>query len=157
MVSSGRRIVNLEKSLAVVSRSPTTPTRSLPDVYGRYPFQHPALDGLRNLWDDDSLDSEKIDDSRHLGGKKQLADLADRYRLLSVVRWKPKNVIAVLRSTLLPQRTATNRPTNSQEISSSQDSNLSFLKLFSPLSVLSRYIVVERLQTESFAKGYWTL
>ena len=140
-----------------MSRSPTTPTRSLPDVYGRVPFQHPALDGLRNLGDDDGGNSEQTNDPRYLGGKKQLVDLADRYRLLSVVRWKPKNVIAILRSTLLPQRTATNRPTNRQEISSRLDLNLSFLKLFSPLSVLWRYIGVERLQTESFAKGYWTL
>ena len=139
-----------------MSRSPTRTTRSLPDVYGRVPFQHPALDGLRNLCDDDGGNSEKTDDPRYLGGKKQLADLADRYKLLSVVRWKPKNVIAILRSILLPQQTATNRPTNSQEIYSRQDLNLSFLKLFSPLSVLWRYIGAERLQTESFAKGYWT-
>lgn len=138
-----------------MSRSSATPTHSLPDEYGRVPFQHPALDGLRNLYDDDGGTSEKTDDPRYLGGQKQLADLADRYGLLSVVRWKPRKVIAILRSTLLPQRTATDRPTNSQQISSRRDANLSFLRLFSPLSVLWRYIGVVRLQTESFVKGYW--
>lgn len=86
----GRRIVNLHRSLAIVSRSPTIPTHPR-DVYGRVPFQHPALDGVRNLLGIESKDSDEIEDPRFLGGKQEIAHLADRYGLLRVIRWKPKN------------------------------------------------------------------
>lgn len=95
-VSTGRRIVNLQKSLAVLSHSSTMPNRPLHDVYGRVPFQHPALDGVGNLLGVPNGDSEQKDDPRFLGGKEQIAQLADRYGLLSVIRWKPKNVFADL-------------------------------------------------------------
>ncbi|MCJ1467007.1 hypothetical protein MMC07_005629 [Pseudocyphellaria aurata] len=92
MVSTGRRIVNLQRSLALVTRSPTTLLETSPDKYGRVPFQHPALDGLQNLLDDDSEDDKQIDDDpRFLSGRKQIAHLADQYGLLNVIRWKPKN------------------------------------------------------------------
>lgn len=100
-ISTGRRIVNLHRSLAIVSRSPTIPTHPR-DVYGRVPFQHPALDGVRNLLGIESKDSDEIEDPRFLGGKQEIAHLADRYGLLRVIRWKPKNVLADLSSVLLP-------------------------------------------------------
>ena len=85
-----------------MSRSPPRPAPPLPDAYGRVPFQHPALDGVRRLLVFDRTDSDEIeDDPRFLGGKQEIAHLADQYGLLSVVRWKPKNVIADLSPIIL--------------------------------------------------------
>lgn len=96
-VSIGRRILNLQKSLFIASRSSTTPIRPRPDMYGRLPFQHPALDGVQNL-----LALDTPDDPKYLRGRQEIAALADRYGLGSVMRWKPRSVSADLTSTLLP-------------------------------------------------------
>lgn len=83
----GRRIVSLQTSLALInSPQPTLPTSGNPselptDSYGRTPFTHPALTGLSNLT------SEAKDDILSIS---RLANLAERYGLDKVVRWKPK-------------------------------------------------------------------
>lgn len=99
-VSIGQRIVNLQKSLFLASRSSATPISSRPDMYGRIPFQHPALDGVQNLLSTDSRDAQ--DDPRFLGERRDIALLAERYRLPRVIRWRPKCVSADRNSTLLP-------------------------------------------------------
>ena len=76
-------MVNLQVSLALVHQSPSVPLASIPDPYGRTPFQHPALEGLENLNDDTRSTMTDI---------KRYEDLVERYSLGSVVRWKPKNV-----------------------------------------------------------------
>jgi large subunit ribosomal protein L15 len=53
------------------------------DEYGRYPFDHPALNGLLNLTAPVKAD---ILDKRRLYG------LSDKYGLLQVLRWRPKKV-----------------------------------------------------------------
>lgn len=80
----GRRIISLQTSLALIS-SPGSGTleAAQPDPYRREPFRHPALDGLSGLTHDtkDSVLS-----------KQRLSNLAKRYGLDGVTRWKPKQV-----------------------------------------------------------------
>jgi len=73
----------------VLLHSPTaTSTQSLPDPKDdREPFTHPALEGLANLSD------------VPLGEiltKKRLAGLASQMGMQEIIRWKPRNVRAVL-------------------------------------------------------------
>lgn len=83
----GRRIVSLQTSLALINSSQPTlhmsgnTSESSVDSYGRIPFTHPALSGLPNLA------SEAKDDILSIS---RLANLAERYGLDKVVRWKPK-------------------------------------------------------------------
>ncbi|KAI9722911.1 MAG: hypothetical protein M1812_001359 [Candelaria pacifica] len=80
----GKRIVDLESSLAIVN-SPMSTRQSIirpsEDPYGRKPFKHVALDGLANLTEYTRYQTLDI---------KRLAQLAERYGLTSVIRWKPK-------------------------------------------------------------------
>ena len=82
---AGRRIVNLEASLALIKPStedksrPTPLAASLRDT----PFEHPDLEGIQMLTADVVLD---------LLSKKRLAALASRNGLADVVRWIPKRV-----------------------------------------------------------------
>lgn len=79
----GRRIVELQMSIALVNMS-RPPTQNIgQDEYGRYPFDHPALDGLLNLTTPVKAD---ILDKRRLYG------LSEKYGLLQVLRWNPKKV-----------------------------------------------------------------
>lgn len=87
----GKRIVELESSLAIVNSPMSTRqnvVRPSQDPYGRAPFKHAALDGLANLTD--HTKSQTLDTRR-------LAQLAERYGLTSVLRWKPKKVSHLLR------------------------------------------------------------
>lgn len=54
-----------------------------PDVYGRTPFQHIALEGIQGLTEQSR---SLIEDT------KNLKTLALRYKLDKVIRWKPKKV-----------------------------------------------------------------
>lgn len=79
----GKRIVDLQTSLALVHGSSGTPYQPEQDVYGREPFQHPALDGLHGLTGEGKL---------MVIEKRRMAQLAEKYGLHHVIRWKPKQV-----------------------------------------------------------------
>jgi len=68
-------------ALVNMSRPPTQKIGQ--DVYGRYPFDHPALDGLLNLTA--PVKADILDKTRLYG-------LSDNYGLLQVLRWQPKKV-----------------------------------------------------------------
>lgn len=79
---TGRRIISLQTSLALLSSPQGTPAPKF-DQYGREPFTHPALEGLRGLTPEAK---ETVLD------KTRLAQIAQRYNLDKVIRWKPKRV-----------------------------------------------------------------
>jgi large subunit ribosomal protein L15 len=85
----GRRIIELQTSQALIN-SPQenqwprdSDDRPENDKYGRKPFLHPALSGLQGL--SDEAESKVLD-------KARLSQLAERYGLDKVTRWKPKRV-----------------------------------------------------------------
>lgn len=86
VMSTGKRIVELQTSLAILTAE-ASPKSSSPapkrDSYGRELYRHPALEGLGQLTKRSM--SEILD-------PKRTAILADRYGLIRVMRWKPKNV-----------------------------------------------------------------
>ncbi|KAF1969353.1 hypothetical protein BU23DRAFT_557666 [Bimuria novae-zelandiae CBS 107.79] len=83
----GRRIVMLQTSQALLNapQAEAWPRDSkgtpVADEFGRIPFLHPALSGLRGLTGEAS--DQVLDKSR-------LAGLAERYGFDKVTRWKPK-------------------------------------------------------------------
>ncbi|KAL8855680.1 MAG: hypothetical protein Q9178_007691 [Gyalolechia marmorata] len=79
----GKRIVELQASLHMIAASTTTPEPALVDALGREPFKHPALEGLAGLT---QQRKEAVLD------KKRTAQLADKYGMVGVMRWKPKLV-----------------------------------------------------------------
>ena len=79
----GRRIVELQTSLSLLSGAAVNPIPPAQDQFGREPFQHPRLQGLNGLTEQIKHDAIE---------KRKLARLADRYGLEHVVRWKPKRV-----------------------------------------------------------------
>ena len=82
--NSGRRILELQTSLALLNSSaPLPPHLTSIDHYGRQPFRHPALDVSQHL-------NHEVKDKIFTYNK--LADLGFKYGLLAVVRWKPRKV-----------------------------------------------------------------
>lgn len=88
-VLPGRRIVELQTSQALINSPQENewpkqrdgkPKR---DEFGREPFLHPALNGLQGLTDE----AEGT-----ILSKIRLSQLAERYGLDKVTRWKPKRV-----------------------------------------------------------------
>ncbi|KAL4883028.1 ribonuclease-III-like-domain-containing protein [Aspergillus karnatakaensis] len=79
----GKRIVQLQASLALAQSPANTYSTPVADSFGREPFTHPALDGLDNL----SSSTKKF-----LTNKSRLAEIADRHDLRKVLRWRPKKV-----------------------------------------------------------------
>lgn len=82
---TGKRIVELQVTLALVHSPSTRPQITVDDKYGREPFRHTALEGLDGLTAGESAKEPFMD-------KKRTAQLAEDYGLAGVVRWKPKNV-----------------------------------------------------------------
>ena len=80
---TGRRIVELQASLALVHGASSTDQSAAVDSYGREPFRHAALDGINGLSEHTKF---KVTE------KRRMAQLAERYGLDSVARWKPKRV-----------------------------------------------------------------
>ncbi|ORY19268.1 hypothetical protein BCR34DRAFT_582435 [Clohesyomyces aquaticus] len=76
----GRRIVSLQTSLALIN-SPQALAPPDVDNWGRQPFNHPALRGLPGL-------THAAKDS--VLNKGRLSDIAQRYGLDKVTRWKPR-------------------------------------------------------------------
>lgn len=82
-VCVGRRIIELQTSLALIHGASADTFTPTPDQYGREPFSHPALQGLDGLTENaKSIVTEK----------RRLSQLAERYGLDDVLRWKPKRV-----------------------------------------------------------------
>ncbi len=74
----------MQLSLILMSKSLNTPPPPpTPDKYGRMPFTHPALDGLGGLTQNAKTSVTE---------KTRMAQLAERYRLPEVLRWKPRKV-----------------------------------------------------------------
>jgi large subunit ribosomal protein L15 len=81
----GRRIISLQASLALLSGPQATiinPNQE--DQYGRKPFTHPALNGLQGL-----TEGAKHD----VLNKTRLSNLAKRYGIDLVTRWKPARTV----------------------------------------------------------------
>ncbi|KAJ5908291.1 hypothetical protein N7495_000973 [Penicillium taxi] len=81
LAALGKRIVQLQASLALVQNPPTEKTASRIDEFGRKPFSHPALEGLGNL----SSQTKSF-----LTDRRKLAELAQKYELQKVMRWSPR-------------------------------------------------------------------
>lgn len=80
---TGKRILQLQASLSFINASTAFPQPPPPDIYGRTPFQHTALEGIQRLTEQSR---SLIEDIENLKG------LAVKYRLHHVIRWKPKKV-----------------------------------------------------------------
>ena len=80
----GRRILNLQTTLALLHSPIATKTQSLPDPNDdREPYTHPALEGLANLTD--------VPIGEVLT-RKRLAGLATQVGMREILRWKPRLV-----------------------------------------------------------------
>lgn len=75
--------MQLQASLALVQNPGNASSSTTPDSFGREPFAHPALEGLKNL----SASTKSI-----LTSKPKLAELAQKYELQKVLRWSPRKV-----------------------------------------------------------------
>lgn len=83
LTALGKRIVQLQASLALVQSPNIASATATKDEFGRTPFTHPALNGLKNL----SSETKSA-----LTDRTKLAELAQRYQMLEVLRWSPKMV-----------------------------------------------------------------
>ncbi|KAL9091026.1 MAG: hypothetical protein Q9159_001652 [Coniocarpon cinnabarinum] len=82
----GKRITELQTSLALLDapQSSLPPASNIPDdPWSREPLQDAALEGVENVTD---MAMERAI------SKDRLADLAQRYGLHQVVRWKPRQI-----------------------------------------------------------------
>ncbi|KAL1970888.1 hypothetical protein VTN77DRAFT_2722 [Rasamsonia byssochlamydoides] len=77
----GKRIVQLQASLALVQDAGNFAREVPEDPHGRQPFTHPALDGLKNL---------TSNTRGFLTSKWKIAQLARDYDLQKVIRWAPR-------------------------------------------------------------------
>ncbi|KAH8702256.1 RNase III domain protein [Talaromyces proteolyticus] len=80
----GKRIVHLQASLSLV-QNPGNYKHPIPPLdrsETRQPFEHPALEGLDNL---------SYNSRGWVTHKRQMVQLAQDYKLLTVLRWQPKN------------------------------------------------------------------
>ena len=86
-ISTGRRIISLQATIALLHSPIATKTQTGPDPNDkRVPFKHPALDGLGNLIDTPV--------SSHLT-KERLGLIATQAGMREVLRWKPKMVSSI--------------------------------------------------------------
>ncbi|KAF2403115.1 hypothetical protein EJ06DRAFT_489936 [Trichodelitschia bisporula] len=77
----GRRIVELQTSLALLAPGAESVELGAPDAHGRRPYAHPALAPLEHL-------SQGA--KRRVLDKTRLAQLGDTYGVTGVMRWRPK-------------------------------------------------------------------
>ena len=78
--------MELETSLTLLHGSSVTPFPEMQDQYRRKPFRHPALEGLAGV----SAESKD-----QVLNKSRTAQLAKKYGLDTVLRWKPKKVCSI--------------------------------------------------------------
>jgi large subunit ribosomal protein L15 len=89
---AGRRIINLQATIALLHSPIATQTQTLSaadgkDQLDREPFRHPALEGLANLTNTPIS---------VILTKQRLAQLGTQAGLREVLRWKPKMVCHTL-------------------------------------------------------------
>ncbi|KAI4188445.1 MAG: hypothetical protein LQ348_003924 [Seirophora lacunosa] len=77
----GRRIIELQASLHMIAASAAIPEPTGADPWGREPFEDRALAGLAGL----TLERKRV-----VLDKKRMAQLAKKYGMIPVLRWKPK-------------------------------------------------------------------
>ncbi|KAL2386687.1 hypothetical protein RJZ90_000546 [Blastomyces dermatitidis] len=77
----GKQIVHLQASLSLLESSSVSSPQKLEDPYGRTPFEHPSLQGLDALTEDNK--NMRIN-------RTKLAALAEQYKLGEVLRWVPR-------------------------------------------------------------------
>lgn len=86
----GRKMMELQTGLALMNKGPGSGKQldqlKRKDIYGRYPFMDPALDGISNV---SIFQKEQVLD------EKRLAQLAERSGLQEVIRWKPRQVYSI--------------------------------------------------------------
>lgn len=80
---AGRRIIELQASLHMIAASAAIPEPTGADPWGREPFEDRALAGLAGL---------TLERKRAVLDKKRMAQLAKKYGMIPVLRWKPKFV-----------------------------------------------------------------
>lgn len=80
---AGRRIVELQMTLALLSSSAKDVFKVGEDPHGRDPFQHPAIEGIEVL---------NGGARAHLLHHKRIAETCQQYGLQHVIRWNPKRV-----------------------------------------------------------------
>lgn len=79
---SGKRLLLLQCQIALL-QAPASPLHSTDTFQSiRTPFTHPSLEGLSTL---SGVDINTI------FGKERLSNLAQRYGIHTVTRWKPRN------------------------------------------------------------------
>lgn len=79
----GKRIVQLQTSLALAQSTGTASSAPKTDQFGRVPFAHPSLEGLGSL----STSTKSF-----LTDRTKMAELARKYDMQKVVRWEPRKV-----------------------------------------------------------------
>ena len=79
----GKRIVELQTSLSLLHSRGFSSTPSTPDPFKRDHTPHPALEGLESL-------NEYTKNS--ILSKEKIGQLAEKYGIAEVMRWKPKRV-----------------------------------------------------------------
>jgi large subunit ribosomal protein L15 len=84
---TGKRIVELQMTLALLGSATRDSFKVPEDPHGRRPFQHPATEGIEVL---------NGGARAHLLHHMQISALAQRSGLGDVVRWNPKNVSLLL-------------------------------------------------------------
>ncbi|CAF9930667.1 hypothetical protein IMSHALPRED_008247 [Imshaugia aleurites] len=99
LIYLGKRIVELHTSLSLYHASSATPFPDTRDHHGRQPFRHPALDGLAGV---------SAENKYQILNTARTAQLAEKYGLDTVVRWKPRSVrnMRSLESSGLPRVTS---------------------------------------------------
>ncbi|KAL9014331.1 MAG: hypothetical protein Q9173_001019 [Seirophora scorigena] len=78
----GKRIVGLQASLHMIAASTATPEPTRADQWGREPFEDPVLAGLAGL---------TLEKKQAVLDPKRMAQLASKYGMIPVLRWKPKS------------------------------------------------------------------
>ena len=78
--------MELETSLTLLHGSSVTPFPEMQEQYRRKPFRHPALEGLAGV------NAESKD---QVLNRTRTAQLAQKYGLNAVLRWKPKKVCSI--------------------------------------------------------------
>lgn len=87
MICLGKRILELQCSIGLVTNTESRPVRRVEeDAFGREPFNHPATDGVEVLTGKNK---------EALLEHKRVARVAEMYGIPEVVRWQPRDVSQV--------------------------------------------------------------
>lgn len=107
---TGRMIIELQTSLALIQGMTGIEARIPQDKHDRKPFKHVALEGLNTLTEDNK---------RFALQQRVLADLGESYGLHDVLRWKPRKVSTPVVETLLVRYTEADRCGQAKDVKAS--------------------------------------